>query len=105
MLHERLYTALHLPNFGSRADGEQDNSTPDGRDCTAYFERDWQDVSDDAVNGGRWFRECTSSLIGVLAFNDDGTATAYTKDEATDAFGIVWVRAMEADDAEAAENE
>lgn len=97
MLQERLYTALRLPNFGSKADGERNDSTPDGRDCTAYFERDWV--------GYGYPKECESSLIGVIAYNDDGTATAYTKDEAYDAFGVVWVREMETHDAEAAEND
>ena len=105
MLQERLTTALHLPNFAARADSERDDSTPDGQDCTCYFERDWSDVSDDAVNGGRWFQECSSSLIGVFAHNEDGTITAYTRDEAYSAFGVPWVRAVEVSDAEEAENE
>lgn len=97
MLQERLYTALHLPNFAAKADGEQDRSAPDGRDCTCYFERDWV--------GYGYPKECHSALIGVIAFNDDGTATAYTRDEATDAFGIAWVMSVQSADAEAAEND
>lgn len=105
MLQERLYTALHLPNFAAKADAERDDSTPEGQDCTAYFHRDWDDVSDDRICGGRWLPECTSSMIGVIVFNDDGTATAYTRDEAEAAFGIEWVMAMQNADAEQAESE
>lgn len=105
MLQERLYTAMHLPNFAARADAERDDSTPEGDDCTAYFHRDWNSVSDDSICGGRWVQECTSAMIGVIVFSDDGTATAYTRDEATDAFGIEWVLAMQSADAEEAESE
>lgn len=102
MLQERIFTALHLPNFAARADGEYDDSTPEGLDCTCYFERDWEQVSDDAVCGGRWISQCNSSLFGVIVFNDDGTATPYTRDQAYDAFGVTWVHAVECADAERA---
>ncbi len=105
MLQERITTALHLPNFAARADSERDASTPEGQDCTCYFERDWTDESDDAVRGGRWTRVCNSSMIGVFAHNEDGTITAFTRDEAYSAFGVPWVRQIEIFDAEEAENE
>lgn len=97
MLQERIFTALHLPNFAARADGEHDASIPEGNDCTCYFLRDWV--------GYGFPKECESSLFGVIVFNDDGTATPYTRDEAYDAFGVTWVHAVERTDADAAEAE
>jgi hypothetical protein len=100
MLIERITAALHLPDYAVRADGEADHSTPEGQDCTCYFLRDWVPVF--LPRGGESY-DCTSSLLGVFAHNDDGTITAYSRDEAEAAFGLPWVMAVQADDAEAAE--
>ncbi len=95
MLIQQITAALHLPNFGARADAETDACTPDGVDCICFFERDWDGYT----------RECLSSLIGVYVHNDDGSITAYTRDDAYSAFGVPWVRQVEANDAMEAENE
>lgn len=86
-----------LPLFAAKADSEADESTPEGLDCTCYFERDWV--------GYGFPKECESVLIGMHVFHDDGSVTAMTRDEAYDAFGVNWVRAVEWSDAERAECE
>lgn len=95
MLQERITTALHLPPFAAKADSEQDYCTPEGQDCTCFFERDWE--------GYGFPKECVSSLIGVFVMNDDGSITAYTRDDAYSAFGVPWVRQVESRDAQDAE--
>lgn len=97
MLIERITTALHLPPFAQKADAETDHSTPDGVDCTCFFQRDWE--------GYGFPKECVSSLIGVFVANDDGSITALTRDGAYSEFGVTWVRHVESLDAMEAEND
>lgn len=97
------FTSLTPSGLASRADAELDTCTPEGFPATAYLERDWDEVSDDAINGGRSFLECRSVLIGVVAYDDADVATVLSADDAVDAFGLEWVRNAEAADQEAAQ--
>lgn len=94
MLIERITTALHLPSWPAKADGQGDYCTPEGVDCICYFSRDWENVFD------QWgdYLECSSSLMGVMIENEDGTLTPYNADAATEAFGLAWVRSVEGRD-------
>lgn len=99
MLIERITTALHLPSWPAKADGQGDYCTPEGVDCICYFARDWEKVFD---GYGPDYWACASSLIGVMIENEDGTLTPYNADAATEAFGLEWVRSVEGrDEAEA----
>ncbi len=95
MLIERITTALHLPSWPAKADGQGDYCTPDDVKCICYFARDWETHFD------QWgdYLACASSLLGVLIENEDGTLTPYNADAAAEAFGLAWVRSVEDRDA------
>lgn len=90
----------HPEHIASRADSERQTCTPDDQLCIAYLRREWDQITTDS---GSTFWECTSTLLGAVAFDDDAVPSVFTAREAMDAFGPVWVQHQEIADAEEAE--
>lgn len=87
------------------ADAQHETNTPDGDDCTVYFEHDWQDTSEPGVYGERYMPRCEAFLRAVVVKHEDGSETLMDNDDAHNRFGLKWVRAEEKWSQEVAEND
>jgi len=76
--------------LAQRADRMIDLRDDEDSDVTAFFTDSSEHVSDDAVNGGRYFWEYTCTLIGV-----DWNGDILTRDDAWETFGRAWVESAE----------
>jgi hypothetical protein len=72
----------------------------DWDEVEAFFTDHSEQISDDAVNGGRYYWEYTCTLIGV-----DWNSRILTRDEARAEFGDKWVTNAEDAAAEDAEED